>query len=806
MYVCIAEHFKVELFDLIDYTTKGPLLKHYKSSEDEYASRIEEDKKRWLIDTVFKNSTLWRSADSFTARTDELLQQISCNDFNNPKLDILLQLSIKPDHPWNADLLHKILIDKTLTERDKLWSTQISCSYSMSENLTVKKLIDWPYSAERTSLSNTFQNLEPEMVRLYAITLIWVTTSSHRELRDKATKSAIVILSKYPEYLLELMSKFSEVDDLYVKERLYAIAYGVVLNMENKDLITKIAEKTYKQVFETEKPVPHILLRDYARSVLEFAYHQNLLSDEINPENFRPPYKSDWPIENPSNSEIEALDDMQYSSVHHSLMGFAGDFGIYTMSCVHSFSPTPLTKTHPETGVELKRKFIDILSKEQKNLYDKYLTQYNSLKEKHREQSSKEKNRFIETFDEKQKEHFRWLFEDRFMDDRPATFSRQWAKRWICKQVYEMGWKKELFKNFENIMCSSSRERKNPIERIGKKYQWIALHKLLAHLADNVHYIKEYDDKKQYEGPWQLLLRDIDPTCYLRKTKYDDQRDNIPKCWWQPHLTQFPENTIEKQEEWLKSKNNAPDFKKILQIKNPDDNNNLWTILFNFVVQQKDMSQIKTEETDFYKLELWFRINTIIILEKDKKVFLEKIKNQELCGLGDLIGGKTEFLKEYSNKNNDTIDEWHTELRTNNDVCKVKYFVPVSRYTWESEDRSMDNGISFYLPSQILIDKLSLCYPPRQYKYWKDKRNYPVFTDPSICLTGPSSALIKTDILNSYLMQENLCLIWLIGGEKRIYGKEYRTGQRHDFSGVYYNSGDKIKGDVWYLRKIKWKR
>ncbi len=827
LFVYIADKFKVELYDLVERDNKMP-----------------------FFEEALKSSFLWRSSNAWTQRTFDLLLQMPFVHFHSPTLEVVLKLSTEPNHPCNADFLHEVLlIKRTLVDRDRLWSTHIFFSYHYGEDFTIKNLINWPHSAN-------LQNIESESVRLYAITLIWFTTSSHRELRDKATKSAIVILSKYPTHLLKLMDQFSDVDDLYVRERLYAVAYGVAVNIEDTDLIKKIAEKTYEQLFKAGKPVPHILLRDYARSILEFAYNKKLLSDEIDPESFRPPYKSNWPIENPMDSEIDTLvnNNKLHRSIYHSLMGPIGDFGIYTMNCVHKFSPTSLTEKCPETGIELQRKFINTLSDKQKvlyrgdlknnrfmkkqqekqikdfkeefknkfgkefdeeyinmtrvdrtdNRYDKYLAQYNFLTDKHEEQLSKEKNKFIKTLTEEQREEKRWLFDhkglfdDSFMDNSPAAFSRKWAKRWICKQVYEMGWSKDLFETFDTDHVFSLRYRgKKDIERIGKKYQWIALHKLLAHLADNVHYIGGYDDKKQYEGPWQLFQRDIDPTCYLRKTKSDTPIENTPKCWWQPYLTQFPEKTIEKQQKWFESKNNIPDFKNLLQVRNPDDDN-LWTVLFNFVIQQKDVSPITIEETDFHKLELWFRINTIVILEKDRKVFLKKFKSKDLRGL-DLISSQTGFLKEHCINNNNIKDEWCKELRTNNSVCEIKHFIPVRHYTWEGEDHSMDNSISVYLPSPILIDKLNLSYPPKQFEYWKNKNNAHVFTDPSVCSTGPSSALIKTDIFNSWLAQEKLCLIWLIGGEKRIYGTKYRTYQIHEFSGVYFIDNNQITGNIWFL-------
>ena len=795
LFIKIANDFKEELYDLIEI-----------------------DDNQYLSVDPLKKSFLSRSSDSFTQRTYELLSQLQPIEFHSPILQILLKLSIKPNHPWNADKLHKILINKTLAERDKFWSTHIFFSYHDPEYLTINNLIDWPYS-------NYFKNMDmdPEHVRLYIIVLTWLTTSSHRELRDKATKSIIVILSKYPKLLLGLMDQFSEVNDLYVRERLYAVAYGVTVNIEDKDLIKKIAEKTYEQVFKTRKPVPHILLRNYARCILEFAYQQKLLPDEIDLQSFCPPYKSDWPIENPMDSEIDALvDSKKIESVHYSLMGFTGDFGIYTMNCVHSFSPTLLTKEHPETGTELQRKFIDKLSDNQKKFYYEYLKKefkdefgknldenynseylikcYNSLRENHRKQSSKEKNIFMETLNEKQKEYMRWLFDGRFMDDRPAAFSRKWAKRWVCKQVYEMGWRKELFEKFDTDHIFSLRdEGKESLERIGKKYQWIAFHSLLAHLSDNVHYIRGYDDKAKYENPWHNV-KDIDPSCYLRKTGDNRQLENISSCWGQPHVFNFPEESVAKQEEWFKLERIEFPFKNTLQIEDPTDNSS-WTVLYNYVDQKQKLSLDQKEE-GFCKPECWFRISAVIVSKKDRDVLREKINNKDLRSYHIAEGGRiSRFLKDYPICDDECNNDWREYLSGHDIELKIKNLRPYVEYNWESgnTDYSIDRTISFYLPSKTLIDKLKLKCLPGQFENWVNNDNISVFKDPSITSKGPSCPLVKTDILNSWLNKDNLCLVWLVGGEKRLYEKDGMPRKRHDFSGIYFANGNKIEGDMWFL-------
>ena len=783
LFIKIADKFKVELYDIIEIQNK-----------------------EYMLEEFLKQSFLWRSSNSFTKRTFELLSQIKSIHFFSHALQVLLKLSIKSNHPWNADRLHRLLVDKTLAKRDRFWSTHVFFSYHYGEDLTIKNLIDWPYSAD-------LSNLQLETTRLYAITLLWFTSASHRKIRDKATKSAIIILSEHPKLILTLIDQFSEVNDLYVRERLYAIAYGVIVHTEDKKLIKEIAEKTYEKVFKTGKPVPHILLRNYARSILEFAYNQKLLSG-IDTEKFRPSYKSDWPIENPKASEISVLKENQdYGSIYYSLMGFSGDFGIYTMNCVHSFSPTPLTKENPETGTELKRKFINELEESKKKLFSEYINLsrkeidfFSEISKTEKIKLKALKEKIEEVFNEEEKEKKRWLFNDRFMGDRPASFSRKWAQRWVCKEVYEMGWREELFKEFDADQVFSLRYRgTGSIERIGKKYQWIAFHKLLARLTDNVHYIDRFDGENKYERPSQLLIPDIDPTCYLRKTNNDHLSKNVTNCWWRPYTFEFSKNNIKEQEEWLKLKNIEIPFENLFQVKDPIDNSS-WTVLHSSGFQKKEL--IPNKKKGFYDPGHWFRINAMIVYKKDLGFLCEILKNKNIRNQ-DIAEGErvTGFLKEYPFYYKE-YNDWKEILLVNDIELPIKNLCPFARYEWEfgNTDYSIDETISFYLPSKTLIDKLDLYYPPRQFEHWVNKDNIPIFKDPSIVSKGPSCPLMKTDILNSWLNKDNLCLVWLIAGEKRLYGKDGMPLKRHDFNGVYFFDNNQITGDIWFLDMLEWKK
>ena len=57
-------------------------------------------------------------------------------------------------------------------------------------------------------------------------------------------------------------------------------------------------------------------------------------------------------------------------------------------------------------------------------------------------------------------------------------------------------------------------EEINKIERISKKYQWIALYELLGYLSDRYRMARGYwsEGEPLYKGAWQIGARDFDPT------------------------------------------------------------------------------------------------------------------------------------------------------------------------------------------------------------------------------------------------------------------------------------------------------
>lgn len=810
LFIAIAEKFKVELIDLIP--------------EDAKVST-------WEISKLFENTVLWRSPDSFSDRTLEILNKNVVNtEYSSPALDILLKLSTEPDHPWNARLLHRNLIDKEIAKRDHFWSIRIARGDSSEEDgheSTERTLIEWACFGD-------ICDAEDERIRLCAVVLLWFLTTSNRKIRDCATKSLVRLFSERPQVIEGLFAEFCDVNDLYLLERLYAAIYGAVCNIDEDTVITDIAKLVFDKLFADEQPIPHILLRDYARGVLERALSKGVLPEGIDPKSFRPPYISAWPLDNPTQEEIDELTaDEDYSDIKSSLMGFPGDFGNYTMSCVHDWSSTPIDQDEIQNGYELKvrfaeeflvgelkEEFLAFIGPEKREPVDleEWMAQIEG--EGHHKRSSdddikkqrEEREAFLDRIREKLdsggQEYLRWL--GGLANDRPADFSRKWAQRWVCKRAYELGWDKELFSSFERS-CSRGRGEGPPasaMERVGKKYQWIGLHEFLAHLSDNMHWIdRGYSDleDRAYYGPWQIYKRNIDPTNWLRKNGEYRTFHNEQTTWWQPYrfpTDQFQE--LEDQKSYLWDQKNLPDFSQLLTARKSAKDQE-WYALRGFWSQKQRKSE---EDKKAPRLDCWFRINAIIVSESDfnkvkRKTSKESLIDPHTVSIPKISDG---FLGEYP---------WHPvydQLSNFQDVesnfrglIPAKHIVPVSEYFWErgNFDHSIEETLSIYLPAKELVNELAMERVPNEFGNWRVGEDI-VFTDPSIEEYGPNYALMQTEALNEWMAKNKLKILWLIGGEKQLFASDLGSSEffgRLVYSGVYWMENDRPVGSLHFRKE-----
>lgn len=288
---------------------------------------IDDESDRMDLFRAYIESFEWRS--EIYLNISELLEL--CNRyFIEPAVlwNSFINNSVKQNHLLNADNLYKVLKQYSVSKRDYFWT--IFINGKTTDDDRIAQLIEIYNKGEVLEVS------DKEQIRLLLILFSWVLTSSNRWLRDTTSKAMIEILKNHFEYTEYLLNLFSDVNDPYIIQRLYGIAFGACVkrNSENKEIFKSLVEFVFKDIFDKDMVYPDILLRDYARLIIErylIEYPDEEKDYEI--EKIKPSYKS-MPI---PDIEDQKYQDKDFKKglffIQHSMqfegIGMYGDFGRY---------------------------------------------------------------------------------------------------------------------------------------------------------------------------------------------------------------------------------------------------------------------------------------------------------------------------------------------------------------------------------------------------------------------------------------------------------------------------------------------
>ena len=783
----------------------------------------------------FIESIIWRDPKAITESSKYHLNKCASQSdhFFDLTLNALLTVATNPEHPFNAEFLHALLKQHEMAERDAWWSIFLHEQYG--DHDAVDRIVDWAWSPEDKS------HIGDEALRLCGITLAWFLTTSNRFLRDRATKALVNLFSQRIYLLKEILELFSNVDDPYVAERLYAVAYGCALGSTSQNDIATLAQDVYDLIFQNGEPPAHILLRDYARGIIEFALHQNIkLNLEV--DKFRPPYKSQWPSI-PSEEEIKKykLDSASYDShdgkwsqqrIYYSVM--ADDFARYVIGTNTGYSKWLSLRIEdspwkfPE---EVYDEFILSLTENEKAKWDQFQSSHQNLKERTQEvlgnltkeqleiiakvfreeenpdsNSKNDKQRVIDPEDELEIIELESLVHEAaeqllvildnekskiFVDivypflnkkrqvSEPPRFDLSLAQRWILKRVFDLGWTIDRFGDFDRFYIGMKGDETRKPERIGKKYQWIAYHEFLARVSDNFQFCDRYsyhDKVKQYDGPWQIWVRDIDPSCVIKSTGRGDNWGSHPVSWWVPskYSWELPMDDIE----WMKKFDDLPDIESLIEVTNPE-NNSRWVTLDGFYLWEQPTPPEK-EKFDIVRREFWYILNGYLVNKSDYDELFEWAIKQDYLGrwmpetheitsrvfLGEFFWSPAYEL--FNDPYQRTVGwqggDQHRRI--------PKPILPIADGYYQEDggyDCSIDEGIRVKLPNQLIVEKMSLSWNGVEGNYY-DQMGKLMALDPSVQNDGPSVLLMRRDEFLSFLDENNYGILWTVLGEKRLLG------------------------------------
>jgi len=778
------------------------------------------------IQEALLESLIWRNPKKITKATWQYINSYILNYPNSIEqfINTLLTISSKTDHPYNAEFLNWYLMQLELAERDSEWSIFLHKQFERDEPNAVNRLVDWAWSREDKN------NISDISRKLYGIALSWFLTTSNRDLRDCATKALISLFTNRINILREIIPKFLKVNDPYVLERLFAVAYGCIMRSSNNDAIGDLAQDIYEWIFKKEGPPPHILLRDYARGIIELALHRGI-NLSIDVEKIRPPYKSQWPTKIPTDEELKKYDEwkddmldeeLAQNTIYSSVIK-DGDFARYIIGTnFHGqhfkWSSRRLGEPKKPSQNEMYENFVKSLTKRQneawKHYYDismgfglyKRAGRTDRIEEFKNEIAHSEKS-LRKTLGKKKLK----LFDEYVIPylDNPDPykienlFDLSILQRLILKKVFDLGWSVDRFGRFDrDVTLYSHYDRKTKrVERIGKKYQWIAFHEYLARVSDNFEFRDLINGKSEkYEGPWQNGYRDIDPSFLLKKTKRQSWGTHS-NTWWFP--SKYDAWDLQPDDlKWLKNSENRPDIKPLFEVKKPDASS-CWFVLDAFYKWEQPIPP-EAERYEVPHREIWYMIKSYIVKKSDINELFNWAKLQDFMGrwmpearqlyrvyLEEFFWSpayKYHCTPEYS------YEEW---TRGAHDNIPKEVLVTAEEYLKElgTRDYSIDETINIYLPCKWLIENMNLKWKGIEGNFYDNKDNLIAF-DPSVRTTGPGALLINKDALIKFLNDNNLDILWTIIGEKNIVGEYKHFVGRLEISGVYKIIEDNIIGEI----------
>jgi len=514
------------------------------------------------------------------------------------------------------------------------------------------------------------------------------------------------------------------------------------------------------------------------------------------------------------------MSDEEIAGLHlyHSVMD--DDFGRYVIGGLDEWSSQRLDEPRRPTKKEIYEEFVKTLTKRQRNALETYRKIITNIDFYKRYDEARRQEIFGRKFTEDELQSIAESSEDSVLKtlgkkksdifkiyvvpylanshEDEYRFDSSIARRWMLKKVLDLGWTKEKFGKFDREIAWHDRGRaaRKP-ERIGKKYQWIAYHELLARLSDNFYFRGRpwSDEKSEYDGPWQLsYIRDIDVSFLLKESQME-RWGPTPNTWW--FIPSYSDWESEHDNSsWLQNSQDLPNIPQLILVTKPSDNSKWLSLQGHYLWEQPTLPG--EERYKKPTRQLWYIIRSYLCKEDKSNDLFEWAKTQNLRGhlLPEVNDFYRVFLGEfywsaafkYSNYNT-----WTSKERE----IPGEVLTTAERYQWESGgyDCSIDDSISIYLPAKLISDTMNLRWNGIEGCLFDDKGNLVAF-DPSVRVMGSGTLLINQDAFLRFLEHSGYDIIWTITGEKSIIGNRISSEGRIGYleiSGVCRIRGSELE-------------
>ncbi|MGJ9420570.1 hypothetical protein ACHAC9_22860 [Massilia sp. CMS3.1] len=741
---------------------------------------------------AFVSSLAWRAPTAFTQRTVDWVSTL-CKLTGQCSYGLLLLVCTEPENQFNAEWLHHDLWQLPMPQRDAVWSVFLA-EDDLSEGGTVESLIEWAWQVEAGEV-------EYERVWLAAVALTWFLSTSNRAVRDRATKALVNLLSSNLKVGVALLDKFRQVDDPYIFERLLAACYGAMMQGVDDAACTAVASAVWTNYFAGERTPPlHLLARDYALGCLLYARAVGQLPPEVDIEAGKAKFTSPWPLEPVTDDDLKDYCKKGYGDSIFSSTEKHGDFGDYTLRAwLHDIVSLPRALVgqttqqlyeHWETGFEAQataaqlqtrtnllrassnyrqRPERDWFSKKTKDESTRLWKELANANAFFKDQLSPE---MLAEYSDFAEQHL--LEATRMNDDgrRPPEFDHATVRRWICVRAHTMGWTEELFEKFdEGPHICRERMGNHRVERIGKKYQHIALAEVTARLTDNLAMCSYHDDGKlraiEYGPSGRDMKKDIDPSLLVRGTQ-ESGWSSTPVTWWTPSSPRLPSGDTDLLLSWVAVESDLCNDPEEIEVVSPDSHR--WLVVHSSR-HWKVPGQSRRNHAD-----AWSSITCLVTcLGAGPKLAKDLLSKQrgDSSRLSD--DGRLEtFLGEHGWRNGE-------EINLSKDASigiATPYTGIVESLTAEgnTEDNSINESFTLHLPSAVAMKLLDLHLRSGRKPEYVDAAGVLRWQDPSLYMRGAGAGVVSRDYFLERLAKAGLEPVWILSGEKNVYAGQDLDG------------------------------
>jgi len=756
------------------------------------------------IRDAFESSLAWRSPTAFTSRTVGWVGEL-CEATGHSIYRFMLLVCTEPENQFNANWLHKSLWSDTMPQRDAVWSVFLALD-DLEEGGAVVSLIEWAWEADA-------YEIDEQRLWLATVTLTWFLSTSNRAVRDRATKALVNLLSCNLFNAATLVDQFATVNDPYITERLLAACYGAAMQGLDRTRCNTLAAFIWKNYFADDRLPPlNIMARDYAFGILLYAKAAGVLPATVDFDAGRAKFRSAWPLEPVTDVDLKKYRGQGYGDSIYSSTDQHGDFGNYTLNhWLHDITNVPRSnagRTTKELFEHWHGALIDKATIEQKEAYLalRRLTAEYRLQPMHISFSPEstghskipfaEVRKANETFKETLSETLRneyaefaehFLLESTRMGDdnrSPLAPDHGLVRRWICDRAHQLGWTEELFEPFERCgNISYDRMGKHRVERVGKKYQYIALTEATARMTDNLAMYSWENEGKLMEfelGPrGRDMKKDLDPSLLVRST-FESGWESSPATWWTPCAPQLPSGDIDLLLAWVQVESGLCNDVGQIELINP--NSERWLMVYGSRRWTVPGQSRRTHA------EAWSRISCLVTAVGNGPQLAKELLGRHrgdaslFCERGSLAC----FLGEHGWREPEKI-ELEQNIRAG---IKTPYAGVVESLNAEGSgnDNSIDDGFTLYLPSAGLINVLDLHLRSGKAPEYVEACGTLRWQDPTLSTRGSGAGVVSSEYFLSKLASVGLEPVWVLAGEKNVYAGQGFSVSSGGFGGRLYHT------------------